>query len=98
MNWRHISCVFLLVVTLVFASAPNSSAIIYGDLDFDGKVRLADALLGLRIVAGTYVPTQAEMSACDVFGGGGPAYSPDGTCTIVDTTLILYKANGLIDF
>jgi len=72
--------------------------IVNGDVDGDGFIRLADALMVLRYIAGTQSFTSAERYACDVYGGGGPLPSRDGFCEITDCVLILNKAYGLIDF
>jgi len=53
MNRRIKFCAFLVAVSLVFITATNSSAYVSGDVDRDEVVRLADALLVLRYIAGT---------------------------------------------
>jgi hypothetical protein len=66
-----------------------------GDVDGDGVVRLADAMLVLRFVAGTQQPTPAEFAQADVgpFIGGKPA--PNGQIDISDALHILRKALAL---
>ena len=98
MNRRNKFCAFLVAVSLVFITAMNSSAYVSGDVDNDGVVRLADALLVLRYIAGTQSLSFTELYDCDVFGGGGPLPSRDGLCEITDCVLILNKAYGQIDF
>lgn len=98
MNRRINFSAFLVAVSLVFITATNSSAYESGDVDKDSVVRLADALLVLRYIAGTQSLSFTELFDCDVFGGGGPLPSRDGLCEITDCVLILNKAYGEIDF
>jgi Dockerin type I domain len=87
----------LVCASLLFLSATTCSAFVKGDVDADGVVRPADALLVLRYVAGTQSFTFSQLEACDV-GGGSTTYTRDFRCDIVDNVLILYKAYGLISF
>jgi hypothetical protein len=98
MSRRNKFCTFLVAVSLVFITATNSSAYVSGDVDNDGVVRLADALLVLRYIAGIQSLSFTEQYDCDVFGGGGPLPSRDGFCEINDCVLILNKAYAQIDF
>ena len=98
MNRRIKFCAFLVAVSLVFITATNSSAYVSGDVDRDEVVRLADALLVLRYIAGTQSLSFTALYDCDVFGGGGPLPSRDGLCEITDFIIILNKAYGNIVF
>lgn len=98
MNRRIKLCAFLVAASLVFISATNSSAYESGDVDNDSVVRLADALLVLRYIAGTQPLSFTELLYCDVYGGGGPLPSRDGLCEITDCIFILNKSYGQIDF
>ncbi|NVN98683.1 MAG: hypothetical protein HXX17_05100 [Geobacteraceae bacterium] len=88
----------LVVVTLILTFATSSLAFESGYIDGDGIVRLADALLALRHVAGTERLDFFEVFNCDVAGGGGPLPSKDGVCDIFDALIILAKAQGQITF
>jgi len=88
----------VLAASIVFMSAMNSPAFVSGDIDDDGIVRLADALLLLRYFAGTESLTSFQLYVCDVTGGGGPLPSPDGKCFITDYIIIHNKSRGLISF
>ena len=74
---------------------PYVAGIPNGDVDADGVVRLADAMLVLRFVANTQTPTPAEFARADV----GPALNgkaaPNGQVDIFDALMILRKALGL---
>ncbi|MDM8530427.1 clostripain-related cysteine peptidase [Anaerolineales bacterium HSG25] len=52
-----------------------------GDVNCDGFVNAADALLALRIAVGSFTSTAAQAAACDVNG--------DDDCTAADATMIL---------
>lgn len=96
MNWRKNLCAFLIIAMLVFFSVVNSSALVAGDADEDGVVRLADALLVMRYIVATQALTPSQLYACDVAGGEGTLPAPNGDCDIIDAVLILNKAYGLI--
>ena len=66
-----------------------------GDVDGDGVVRLADAMLVLRFIAGTQQPTPSQFAQADVgpFLNGKPA--PNGQIDISDALRILRKALAL---
>ena len=67
-----------------------------GDINNDGKVDIADALLALRAAVGIVTPDQAQLAAGDVapLVNGKPA--PDGVIDIADAMLILEKAVGIL--
>ncbi|MBR3298671.1 MAG: choice-of-anchor J domain-containing protein [Clostridia bacterium] len=62
---------------------------ILGDIDLDGEVTTADALLGLRYMMGVAELTEDQLAQADVTG--------DGEISIIDSLLILRYAMGLID-
>jgi len=70
-----------------------------GDVTADGIVRLADALMALRFVAGTQVPTIEQTTSCNMTGDVViPSSDSDmmqPNCDIYDTTLIIRKAYGI---
>jgi len=67
-----------------------------GDINGDGTVDIADALLVLQMAVGIVTPTTTQLSAGDVapLVNGKPL--PDGTIDIVDAMLILEKAVGML--
>ena len=93
-------CVWLLAVSLLLGSAVSSSAFTMGDVDDDGIVRVTDALLVLRYIAGTSSLTYVQVDACNV-DGSGDSYDPDrqnSKCQITDYAKILRQAYGIIAF
>lgn len=66
-----------------------------GDLDGDGTVTMADALVAIRIVVNNTTPTAQQLAHGDI----GPLLSgkpnPNGKIDLVDALLILRKALGL---
>lgn len=97
MNWRKNLRAILVAACLMFISSTNSSAFVTGDVDDDGFVRLADALLVMRYIVGTQSLIPLQRNACDVAGDNNTLI-PDGVCDIVDAVKILSKAYGLIIF
>ncbi|MCM0084402.1 cadherin-like beta sandwich domain-containing protein [Geomonas sp. Red32] len=71
---------------------------ILGDLNFDGKVDIADALIALQMSVGMRTPTTAELQAGDVAPLVDGASQPDGVVDVEDAYAILKKAVGLINF
>ncbi|WP_198134517.1 fibronectin type III domain-containing protein [Geotalea uraniireducens] len=67
-----------------------------GDINGDGKVDIADALLALQMAVGLITPTSAQLATGDVapLSNGKPA--PDGAIDIADAMLILEKAVGML--
>ncbi|MBR4636484.1 MAG: DUF2436 domain-containing protein [Clostridia bacterium] len=61
----------------------------YGDVDLDGEVTAADALLAMRYAMGVMDLTEEQLVQMDVNG--------DGLYDLVDATLILRYAMGIID-
>jgi len=71
----------------------NSAATsLNGDVDNDGKVDVADALLALRMAVGLVTPTTDAMLRGDV----APVNAIDGRITIQDVMTILSAASGRI--
>ncbi len=72
------------------------SVILYGDLNGDGIVDVADALRSLKIAIGLITPTASDQSRGDV----GPLVNgkvvADGKIDITDAVLILEKTVGLV--
>jgi len=97
MKRRNTLPMLLAAIGLMAIFTTNSSAFTTGDVDDDGAVRLSDALLVLRSVAGTQILTPFQQSACDVIGSIFP-HVPDGVCGIDDAYKILLKAYGLTTF
>jgi hypothetical protein len=84
------------IMTITKTVAPST---VPGDLNGDGKVDQADALIALRISAGLDSATPAQLSLGDV----APLDSknkptPDGVIDIADVVLILKKAVNLVTF
>jgi bilirubin oxidase len=65
-----------------------------GDVNGDGQVTVADALLVLQAVVGNIPVTPALLQQGDV----APLGAPDGVLTVADALLILRKAIGIIVF
>jgi hypothetical protein len=69
-----------------------------GDIDGDGAVRLTDALLCLRHVAGTQPLVGNPRFQADVGYLVNEHAAQDGDVDITDAVLILGKSYGLINF
>lgn len=69
-------------------SVVNVSAVLYGDLNGDGKITVQDAILLLRSIVGLTKLTPAEKTAADVDGSGA--------VNVADAVLILRYIVGLI--
>ena len=69
-----------------------------GDLNHDGKVDIADALIALQMAVGLLVPNSDDLAIGDV----APLFSgisfPDGKIDIEDAFAILEKGIGLVNF
>ncbi len=87
-------------VEIQFGSNPRNSgsvpeSIVPGDVDGDGVVNLADALLAERIYLGLLTnPTSDQVLGADIY----PLGSGDGVVDIRDVLLIKRKAMGLTNF
>ncbi|HEY3308715.1 MAG TPA: hypothetical protein VGJ93_09695 [Desulfuromonadaceae bacterium] len=77
------------------ASQPE---VIYGDIDGDGAVTLADAMVVLRLVVLNEVPTKQQLLHGDVGPLLDGKVNPKGKLDIVDVVLILRKAMGLLSW
>ena len=71
-----------------FVSEPATGTL--GDVDLDGDVDTADALLALRYVMGFVELNEEQLAQAEVTG--------EGNVSMVDCLLILRKAMELIDF
>ncbi|HEY3284105.1 MAG TPA: hypothetical protein VGN26_17685 [Armatimonadota bacterium] len=83
-----------LVYRIVGASAP---ARLPGDINGNGRVDVADAVMGLKAVAGLITLDAAQAQAADVYpkpGTGGRPFG-DGKVTIPDILRILKRVAGL---
>ena len=78
---------FLLIFLLLFSFPHLSSALIKGDINNDGKVDIADAVLCTRITTGLMTPTPTQSDAADLDG--------NLTVTVADCQGILRIAVGL---
>jgi hypothetical protein len=82
-----------------FASSTSAiivqTVMLYGDLNGDGAVDIADALKTLRISAGLDVPSASDYSNGDVAPLANSQRYPDGKIDIDDVVAILRKAVGL---
>ncbi len=74
-------------VTASFIAAPA----VKGDLNSDGLVTIADALVAMRITAGLITPTAGQIAAAPI----GAAY---GKINIADVVAILQKTVGLVNW
>lgn len=96
--------VCLAALVLILATTSSSFALIDGDIDGDGAVRMDDALLVLRYVAGTAVCSSPllhiELSCPDLVTScrsmAWDLYGRTSVCDITDVILILKRAQGLI--
>ncbi|MBF0532953.1 MAG: putative Ig domain-containing protein [Candidatus Omnitrophica bacterium] len=68
---------------------PNKDAVLYGDVNGDGKVTAFDALLAAQYAVGIITLTTDKVMKADV--------SADGQVSAFDAVLIAKKAIGLID-
>jgi hypothetical protein len=69
-----------------------------GDINGDGSVTIADALLALQISVGSVAQTSAHLKNGDVapFVDSKPA--PDGAITVADALMILRKVVALVNW
>lgn len=83
----------LFLVTLVFllATAATSSAYVIGDVDDDGVVRMNDALLVMRYIAGTTFLSPDQRFRCDMTWA---LWQNNPGCDFLDATLILSVSTG----
>lgn len=72
------------VASDVFAGASQP---LPGDVNTDGVVNVADAVLVLRIAVGLYLPQDAQKAAGDI--------NEDGEVSVADAVLILRKSVGV---
>ena len=90
--FRHFNCydMFMLNVDDIEVSGGGSEPqpTILGDVDGDGEVTIADALLALRYCMGVQDLTDAQLAVADING--------DGEVSLDDAILLLRLAMGLI--
>jgi hypothetical protein len=67
------------------------AAPLYGDLNGDGIITIADALKALRIAAGLDIPTAADITHGDVAPLVNGIRQPDGKIDLADVVAILRK-------
>ena len=84
-----------LILNAVQANVP-----LYGDLNGDGKITVADATRALRLAVGLEIPSPAEVEAGDVApqpGTGPKAGQPygDGRITVADAIRLLRQTVGM---
>lgn len=73
-------------VAILEVFAAETSAVVYGDLNGDGEVKTADAVMAYAIANGRRTATDAVVTAADVNG--------DGEVKTADAILIYAYANG----
>ncbi|GAM10888.1 bacillopeptidase F precursor [Geobacter sp. OR-1] len=73
-----------------------STALPTGDINNDGTVDIADALLTLQMAVKLATPTPAQLAAGDVAPLVGDKPAPDGTIDIGDAVVILGKVVGIL--
>lgn len=79
--------VFLLTLSVVAVSAEN--AIVYGDIDLDGKIAVVDATMMQRHIARIITLSETQLIAADVDG--------DQKLQITDVTLVQQKIAHIIE-
>ncbi|MBR5948050.1 MAG: dockerin type I repeat-containing protein [Clostridia bacterium] len=85
----NIERTILSVCTVIFTvEPPEPVPTLLGDVDLDGNVDAADALLALRYVMGLVDLTEEQLAQAEVNG--------DGEITMMDCLLILRKVIGVI--
>jgi len=99
MNNRYRVRIFLVAAIITLSFSVNCLAYTSGDVDDDGVVRLADALLVMRYVFGTQEMSSDQIQSCNV---NNDAYCDQlkdmcwANCDLFDVHLILQKAYGLV--
>jgi chitinase len=76
--------------TALLTTAAGSTTLKKGDVNLDGRVDIADALVALRIAVGSITPSRDNLAYGDVT----PLGSTDGKITIQDVMAILSAASG----
>lgn len=88
----------LIVALVLLGLAPAAKASqLKGDINADGRVNAADALLLQRHLTEGYVLTTAEQDAADVAPLIGGVPQPDTLLTLGDLTVLLRAVQGEID-
>jgi hypothetical protein len=81
-------------ISATFIAVPTTK----GDLNGDGKVDSADALLALQFAIGLKKPTAADTATGDVAPFVNGKAAPDGNIDIADAVAILQKYVGLLNW
>jgi len=76
----------------------STSTLPSGDVNGDGKVDIADALLAMQISVGSVTVTSVHLKNGDVAPFVGAKPVPDGAITVADTFMILRKVVGLVSW
>ena len=76
----------------------STSTLPSGDVNGDGSVTIADALLALQISAGNVAVTTAYLKNGDVAPFVELKPVPDGAITVTDALMILRKVVGLVSW
>ncbi|HJV65498.1 MAG TPA: MBG domain-containing protein [Geomonas sp.] len=71
---------------------------VLGDLDGNGRVEIADAVLALRMATGASAVTAGELARADVAPLVNGVPQPDGVIGVGDVVVILRKVVGLVEF
>lgn len=72
----------------------TTTSLLQGDINGDGKVDLADALLAMQMAVGTVQPTSDQLARGDVAPLVNGKPSPDGKINTADAVVILQKIIG----
>jgi hypothetical protein len=86
------------VIPVIPVVPPATSILPTGDINGDGKVDVADALLALQISVGSVAVTAAHLVNGDVAPLVGAKPVPDGIITVADALVILRKVVGLVSW
>ncbi len=76
-------------ISLIATFADATPAVLYGDVDGDGQIKAADALMILKQIVGKVTLTDTQITAGDVDG--------DGQIKAADALLVLKKIVGKVD-
>jgi hypothetical protein len=89
---------YRLTPALLSQAAKSLNPLPSGDIDGDGSVTLADALLALQISVSSVAATGEQLKNGDVapFVGGRPV--PDGIVTVADALFILRRVIKLVNW
>ncbi len=80
-----------------FKITPLSSGVL-GDINNDGVVNVADALMGVQMLTGQITPTPGQLSRGDVAPLVNGSPMPDGQFNAGDYAVLVRKVTGVVDF